>query len=305
MVKALLTKVMVAVCLLVAVQGWAAGSEVKLQPGPGANDGRDDGSQDAGKDTYTYGATPQDRAGNQGNASTVLSQPTSNCNTAMARAFIRFNVDSLPADVQAVYLGVTHLAHTDRCFSNCSADFYFYPVLGPWNEMTLTYDKSPKVGKAIHGPIRIKFPNDLGAKEYDITDIYRKWKRGAVPNQGLAIFSPTEGCNNCAVYFGFCSSDEQDASKRPYLRIVTKEKTAEPVTTEQESETMIQENVTIQETSVTAVQDHPTSFDASDALKALKMSTRSIPESPSHDADRDGQVTSSDARMILQKAVNK
>jgi hypothetical protein len=301
MVKSFLIGVMIIVCLSVALQGWTAGSEVKLQPGPGANNGSDDGSQDAGKDTHTYGATPQDRARNYGSASAVSSQPTSKCNTAMARAFIRFNVDSLPTDVQAVFLGVTHLAHTDRCFSNCSADFYFYPVLEPWNEMTLTYDKSPKVGKAIFGPIRIKFPNDFGAKEYDITDIYKKWKLDAVSNQGLAIFSPTEGCNNAAVFFSFYSSDEQDASKRPYLRIVTKE-TAGPVTGEQDNGTMIPENVPSQGTSGSATQK---SFDASDALKALKMSTRSIPESLSQDVDSDGQVTSSDARMILQKAINK
>jgi hypothetical protein len=303
-VKSFLTGVMMAVCLLVALQGWAAGSEMKLQPGPGANDGRDDGSQDAGKDTYTYGATPQDRAGNRGNASTLLSYPTSNCNTAMARTFLRFNVDSLPTDVQAVFLGVTHLAHTDRCSSNCSADFYFYPVLEPWNEITLTYDKSPKVGKAIHGPIRIKFPNDLGVKEYDITDIYKKWKLDAMPNQGLAIFSPTEGCNNAAVYFGFYSSDERDASKRPYLRIVTKE-AAGSAAGKQESGAGAVGGVQSHGNDILVTKDEQKTFDASDALKALKMSTRSIPESPSHDVDCDGQVTSSDARMILQKAVNK
>jgi hypothetical protein len=304
MVKSFLTGVTMVVCLLVALQGWAVGSEVKLQPGPGANNGRDDGSQDAGKDTYTYAATPQDRAKNHGNASTLHSQPTSNCNTAMARTFIRFNVDSLPTDVQASYLGVTHLAHTDHCLSNCSADFYFYPVLEPWNEMTLTYNKSPKVGQAIYGPIRIKFPNNLGVKEYDITDIYKKWKRGALPNQGLAIFSPTTGCNNAAVFFGFYSSDERDASKRPYLRIVTKE-TSKSVSDKQDTGTMIPKSIPSQGSSVSVAQDEQKTFDASDALKALKMSTRSIPESPSHDVDRDGQVTSSDARMILQKAVNK
>lgn len=44
---------------------------------------------------------------------------------------------------------------------------------------------------------------------------------------------------------------------------------------------------------------------ASDALSALKMSVKLIPEDKNLDMDRDGSVTSNDARLILMKAVGK
>ncbi len=44
---------------------------------------------------------------------------------------------------------------------------------------------------------------------------------------------------------------------------------------------------------------------AGDALAALKMSVRLIPDKKSCDVDRDGSVTSNDARLILQKVVGK
>lgn len=44
---------------------------------------------------------------------------------------------------------------------------------------------------------------------------------------------------------------------------------------------------------------------AGDALAALKMSVKLLPEKKSADVDGDGKVTSNDARMILQKVVGK
>ena len=44
---------------------------------------------------------------------------------------------------------------------------------------------------------------------------------------------------------------------------------------------------------------------AGDALAALKMSVKLLPEKKAADADGDGQVTSNDARLILQKVVGK
>jgi len=44
---------------------------------------------------------------------------------------------------------------------------------------------------------------------------------------------------------------------------------------------------------------------AGDALAALRMSVKLIPEKKTADVDRDGKITSSDARLILQKVVGK
>lgn len=194
-----------------------AQSEIVFRPGPGLNDGTDKGSATAGKDTVVAGSAP---TRNYGSEPYMNGTPQSTCNPAMARAYLQFDLSDLPASVQQVFLGVTHFPHTASCFSNCNADFYFYPVGQPWNEMTLTYGTMPSETAAVHGPVNISFPNDFGKKEYDITAIYRNWKSGSVPNYGLAIHSPKVGCNNAAVMFYVHTSDDPDTTLRPYLRIV-------------------------------------------------------------------------------------
>ena len=42
-----------------------------------------------------------------------------------------------------------------------------------------------------------------------------------------------------------------------------------------------------------------------DALQALQMSVKLLTEDNRLDLDKDGQVTSNDARLILQQALNK
>jgi len=197
-------------------QVGATPTEIIFQPAPGKNDGTDDGSIDAGKDAYFF-----DCNGNwSGTSTTFGGNPRSTCNQCNAKGYIQFNVSTLPDKVDKVYLGVTHDAHTNYCYSMCEANFYFYPVLSPWNEVSLPQTQ-PQEGSAVFGPINIKFPNDFGKKEYDITEIYRKWKSGEVPNNGLVIYSPDQGCVNAGVRWSVYSSDSTEAAKRPYLRVIS------------------------------------------------------------------------------------
>lgn len=201
-----------------------ATSEIIFRPGPGKNDGSDNGSANGGKDTLIsrwYDGTNDHRNRNFGSETGIGGSPRTTCNPSDTKAYIQFDLSTLPANVQQVFFGVTHNPHTTYCYSNCNADFYFYPVSQAWNEMTLTFNTMPPEGAAVYGPINITFPNDLGTREYDITGIYRNWKNGSVPNYGLAIYSPTVGCNNAAVGFNVYSSDHQDQTLRPYLRILS------------------------------------------------------------------------------------
>ncbi|OOP56662.1 MAG: hypothetical protein AYP45_07870 [Candidatus Brocadia carolinensis] len=150
----------------------------------------------------------------------IVGLPRSTCNSVNAKAYIQFDISSLPDTVERVYLGVTHYPHPQTyCYSNCCADFYFYPVLEPWNEIS-TPSSPPLEGPSVYGPINISFPNNFGNKEYDITEIYRQWKSGLVPNNGLVIYSPDGTCNNAAVGFIVGSSDNPDEAMRPYLKII-------------------------------------------------------------------------------------
>ena len=199
-------------------------TEIILKPGPGPNNGSDNGSANGGKDAYVHrfndGANDY-RNMNFGAEPSVIGTPRSTCNPSDAKGYIQFDLSSLPANVQQVFLGVTHIPHTTYCYSNCNADFYFYPITQSWSEKTLTFNTMPTEGAAVYGPIHITFPNDFKTREYDITTIYRNWKNGSVPNYGLAIYSPTVGCNNAAVGFSVHSSDATDQSVRPYLRIIS------------------------------------------------------------------------------------
>ena len=162
-------------------------------------------------DSWVYGADNTTSTTNNGASTSLLGYPISNCNTANAVAYIRFDLTSFPETVSKVNLVVNHLPHTTYCYSNCEADFYFYPVLEPWDEMTITYNNQPALGtEPVYGPIHISFPNDLGQQKYDITNIYRQWKSGTIPNYGLGIYSPTVGCNNAAVMFRVASSENQE-----------------------------------------------------------------------------------------------
>jgi hypothetical protein len=191
------------------------------RPGPGFNDGTDDGSVKAGKDTYTYGHEDWVNS-NMGDFPDISGSGQSNCNNAETIAYLQFNVADLPGDPLSVNLGVTHRAQTTYCYSHCDVDFYFYRVTQPWNEMTTTAANAPSVDTAhpALGPLPMSFPSDLGTVEYDITEIYREWKNSTVPNHGMAIFSPSVGCNNAAIQFSIFSSDEANAARRPYLRVV-------------------------------------------------------------------------------------
>ena len=200
------------------VSDTQAASDIIFKPGPGKNDGSDSGSTNGGKDTTVSAGSAAGT--NYGSSTTITGLPTSNCNATDTKAYIQFDLSSLPADVQQVFLGVTHLPHTNYCYSNCNADFYFYPISQSWNEMTVTFNSKPAEGAAVYGPIHIAFPNDFKTREYDITGIYRSWKNGSVPNYGLSIYSPTVGCNNATVMFNVHSSDDTDQSVRPYLRII-------------------------------------------------------------------------------------
>lgn len=194
-------------------QAGATQTEIIFQPGPGLNDGTDDGSINAGKDAFFYACGTW-----SGTSDTLYGYARSTCNECNAKGYIQFNISTLPSIVDKVYLGVTHHAHS-TCYSMCEANFYFYPLLTEWNEMSLP-TTPPQEGGPIFGPLNITVPNDFGKKEYDVTEIYRKWKNGTVPNNGLVIYSPDTGCLNAAAQWSVHSSDSLEITKRPYLKII-------------------------------------------------------------------------------------
>ena len=187
-----------------------------FRPGPGANDGNDEGTLSAGKDAWVYEG---ESTTNFGTTPSIQALPISNCNNTHCAAFIRFDLYSLPLDVDSVFLTFNHNPHTTYCYSGCDADFYFAALTQPWDETTINYTNIPAKDIAFYGPINITFPNDFGERQYDITNMYSLWKSGTVPNYGMTIYSSTVACNNAAVFFSVSSSDDTSATKKPFLKI--------------------------------------------------------------------------------------
>ena len=197
----------------------SAQNTIIFQPSGGANDGSDEGSITGGKDTWENRYTPND---NFGSLEYSMSTPRSNCNESDYKSYFKFDVSTLPDSVSSVVFGVTHFEHTAYCYSNCSADFYFYHCTSAWDEMALVQSNLPSEDpEPFCGPISITFPNNFGVKEYDITSAYRYWKKNPNTNFGFTVYSPLIGCNNASVYFGVKTSDDSIAANRPYLKINT------------------------------------------------------------------------------------
>ena len=186
------------------------------RPGPGLNDGTDEGGLSGGKDALSRNYNP---SLNFGNSLSMDASGISNCNTWWDIAYIQFDLTTLPSTVDSVFVGFTHHPDTNYCYSGCNADFYFAAVTASWNEMTLTSDTHPAYNTAFYGPVNITFPNNFGTKEYNITAMYNLWKSGTVTNYGMAIYSPTVDCLNAAVLFNVSTSDDTIESNRPYLKI--------------------------------------------------------------------------------------
>lgn len=195
-------------------------ADIIFRPGPGLNDGSDEGGIAGGKDS-----TALTCLGVDGTSAVVISEPRSSCNPCNEKGYIQFDVSNLPASVKQVFLSVEEINVSNCHGGNCEANFYFYQVTEPWNEITLGNGSAPTPaeGAQVLGPLfRTSIPpgSPGGRFEYDITEVYRGWKNGSIPNHGLVVYSPEGTCNNGAARFQFYSSDDSTPAHRPALRIV-------------------------------------------------------------------------------------
>lgn len=222
-IKPINMKAKLVFALLFILSFASAQNTLVFQPGGGANDGKDEGTLTGGKDTWVNRDAP---TGNNGSLEYSLCSPRSNCNESDYKSYFKFDVSTLPDSVSSVFFGVAHFEHTNVCYSNCSADFYFYRCTSAWDEMTLVQSILPsEETEPFYGPIPITFPNNFGGQEYDITSAYRYWKKNPNTNFGFTVYSPVLDCNNACVYFGVKTSDDTVKANRPYLKIES------PVTT--------------------------------------------------------------------------
>lgn len=202
-----------------ALTGQAQENMVFFQPAPGQNNGSDLGGLSDGKDAWVYEMTGQ----NYGSSVQIAGSPISTTNTNQYKAYMQFDLSTLPEQVDSVILRVHFEANPCYCNSNCAAPFYFYYVDEPWNEMSLNWNNAPMEGQSFVGPVWLSAPNNYGFVEFDITSAYRNWVNGERSNYGFTIYSPQMGDNNGEVSFRISSSDHWNSSYRPALKVYQSE----------------------------------------------------------------------------------
>lgn len=208
--------------LVACLSANAPASELIFRPGPGLNDGTDNGGLRTGMDTTGLPGC----LGMDGTTYYVAGEPRSACNNCNEKGYIRFDVSTLPTKVEQVFLGLEEWGQGPCFGGNCQANFYFYTLTESWDEIGLGAGTTPAPaeGVAVLGPYFRSSMEPVtpgGHREFDITEVYRGWKDGSIPNHGLTVYSPEGTCNNGAAQFRFYSSDDKNPSNRPYLRILT------------------------------------------------------------------------------------
>lgn len=194
---------------------------IRFCPGPGLNNGTDEGGLNTGKDAYVY---DEQYSTNYGTSTIVATNPISTCNQTNLQAFMKFDLTTLPESVDSVFLGFNMFAYSNYCYSNCDNSFDIRYITTPWDEMTINWSNMPTAGLPFSDTVRITFPFYGGWLRLNITDAYNNWKSGAVANEGFTIYPIDGNCNNACVSFAAYSSDfVDDTTKRPYLEIFSNE----------------------------------------------------------------------------------
>jgi len=181
-------------------------STLTFQPGPGLNDGTDQGTVDAGKDGYTFSLSGGGN-GDSGWAHHFLST----CNNFRSYSYYRFDVEDLPAadDVVSVELHLWH--NMNRSYGwpwqASVTKFALHEVTSGWEENALrwyappshvptpvaTADLDTSHGRPNGGGNTIYFE---GWKSMDVTDLYGRWQAAPVTNKGLMYKRTQAWCEN-------------------------------------------------------------------------------------------------------------
>lgn len=205
--------------LLTLLSGCAimmAQSPIIFMPSPGNNDGSDQGSLTGGKDALVSDGAS---ATNYGDHSLICAMPISTCNNTNVTSYVQFDLSTLPATVDSVFFAGWTWDQGSYCYSNCNNNWEFWYVGQSWNEMEITWNTKPALDSAFAGPFNRDWTDTAHFQKFDITEAYRNWKSGTVPNYGLAIVGIDGSCNNASVNFGVYSSDDTTAggSMRAHL----------------------------------------------------------------------------------------
>ncbi len=215
-----------------------------LQPAPGLNNGSDDGSAMAGKDAgflvaYPFGRNNGDGWGDGGvQRDGGMHLFNSNCNTGVYPAFLQFSLANMPtANITKAEIHVYAKAHYNGCGWPFPAGAYqisLRKVTSSWNEMTVSRDTTPTyhsavidsktftaIGGGTNGCPATAYTEFEGWLVFDITNLYKAWANGSVPNHGVVFHLDTQFCQNGDVITLLSSDYADNPARRPKLVVKT------------------------------------------------------------------------------------
>jgi hypothetical protein len=206
----------------------ACADTVTLQPGPGLNDGTDNGGATAGKDAGFVGYP----GGNDGEAAYMF-VTNSPCNVGTFPAFLQFSLDDLPA--QDIFKAEIQV-YTWVFFNGNgwpwevgTYDIALRRITSAWDEMTVSQANQPITDPAVIdaaaftaiGGSGSPFTEFMGWMTFDITDLYRGWAESSIPNHGVAFQLEQPICANGDIIWLFSSDYADDTGLRPKLVVTT------------------------------------------------------------------------------------
>jgi hypothetical protein len=206
---------------------------VTLQPGPGSNDGTDDGSDNKGKDAG-FTLSPSWYLNDGSGAYIWLFN--SSCNIGLYPGFLQFSLNGMPKqNISKAEIQVYTLVY----FNGSGWPWSIDPIISlsrltqAWDEMAVIPSNQPTLDSTVldshtidtlggSGTPYIEFQDWLS---FDITDLYKGWADGSIPNNGVA-FQVNPYCVNGNI-FSLYTSDNTDPTLRPKL-VVTAECASPP-----------------------------------------------------------------------------
>jgi hypothetical protein len=224
--------------LLVAAAADPAAAQsatMTFRPGPGANDGTDEGGPGTGKDAVVLRTGDQWDDGTNTNrnwgAYELLMHWNSTCNYFDSYSYLQFDVSALPESsaVTKVELSIWH-RYVGGVYGMepPTSTMVVRDVTAPWNEMTITYATRPPVSPTVRGSTTVNSrgnPGYVGYINVDITELYRLWRSGTLPNYGLRYSRSNGVCENGNANYAYSSDYAAEPDKRSALLITY---TAEP-----------------------------------------------------------------------------
>lgn len=206
---------------LAACSGGLLAATKTLQPAPGLNNGTDDGSQNKGKDSGTWGSVND-----------YMYLLRSDCNVGYCPAYIQFNLAGMPtSSVVRAEVGF----YSWVFFNGNGWPWPVSPIVSvrratsPWVEYSGDLTVRPSVdpealdSRVVQtvggGSYGVPFTEFEGWIIFDITKAYTNWVSGAWTNYGLELGIDNDFCAN-GNFFQINASDEQTSPHlRPYLSV--------------------------------------------------------------------------------------